>query len=169
MRKDLRPADRVELRPVRPADLGVFFEQMRDPPAVRMAAFTPEDPNDRAAFDAHWARILADPKVTMRAVWLGDRLVGNVCTFHDEELGKPDVAYWIGRDYWGRGLATLALAALLREVRTRPMYARVAADNEGSRRVLQKCGFVPVGRGRGFANARGAETDEFLLRLDADV
>lgn len=167
MRKDLRPAPPVTLRPVRPEDLLIFFEQMRDPLAVRMAAFTPQDPNDRASFDAHWARILADPQVTMRAVGLGDRVVGNVCSFDDAELRKPEVAYWIDRAYWGRGLATAALTALLREVRARPIYARVAADNVGSRRVLEKAGFVEVSRSRGFANARGTETEEFLMVLEA--
>ena len=165
MRKDMQPPERVELRPVRPRDLEVFFEQTRDPLAVRMAAFTPEDPSDRAAFDKHWARVLADPKVTIRTVWLGDRVVGHAGSFVNAELGKPEVTYWVGREYWGRGLATLALAALLREVRPRPIYARVAADNVGSRRVLEKCGFVQVGRSHGFANARGAETEELLLVL----
>ncbi|MGY3201486.1 GNAT family N-acetyltransferase [Streptomyces sp. TE5632] len=44
--------------------------------------------------------------------------------------------------------------------------ARAAADNTGSVRVLEKCGFEVVGEDRGFANARGAEIDELVLRLD---
>ena len=39
--------------------------------------------------------------------------------------------------------------------------------NPASQRVLQKCGFVIVGDDRGFANARAAETEEYLLRLEA--
>ena len=64
-------------------------------------------------------------------------------------------------------LATAALAALLREVSIRPLHGRAASDNLASIRVLEKCGFVIVGTDRGFANARGAEIDEVILRLEA--
>ena len=68
--------------------------------------------------------------------------------------------------HWGKGLATKALAAFLREETTRPLFGRTAKDNAGSRRVLEKCGFRLASEGRWFANARGAEIDELLLRLD---
>jgi len=167
MRKDLRPEGRLELRAVQAEDLDVFFEMQRDPLASRMAAFTAKDPSDREAFREHWDRILADDRVTMRTVLVDGRAVGDVGSFFDPELGRPEVTYWIEREHWGRGLATRALAALLRQVTTRPLYARAAADNAASIRVLEKCGFVPVGKGRGFANARGEETEEVVLRLDA--
>ena len=48
----------------------------------------------------------------------------------------------------------------------RPLYGRAAADNLGSLRVLEKCGFVRVGSERGFASARGEEIEEVILRLD---
>lgn len=166
MRKDLAPADRVLLRPVQPADLTVFFEQQRDPAAARMAAFTARDPSDRKAFMAHWVRILADPNVTMRTVVYRGKVVGDVGRFLDRDFGHPEVTYWIGREYWGRGLATLALRAFLREETRRPIHARAAADNVASIRVLEKLGFVRVGSGRGFAYGRGQETDEAILRLD---
>lgn len=169
MRKDMRPPPRLTLRPVGEVDLDAFFEMQRDPEATRMAAFTAKDPSDRADFDAHWARILADARVTMRAILVDGRLVGNVGSFFDPELRKPEVAYWIARDEWGRGIATRALAALLREVPTRPIYARAAADNVASIRVLEKAGFVRVATGRGFANARGELTDEVVMELRADA
>ncbi len=167
MRKDMRPAERVELREVRPKDLDVFFDQQRDGAANRMAAFTAKDPSDRAAFDAHWRRILEDHEVSMKTAVLDGRVVGNVGSFFDNELGKLEVTYWIGREFWGRGLATLALQAFLREMTARPIYARGAADNVASIRVLEKCGFVLVGHGRGFANARGREIDEVVMQLQA--
>ena len=43
--------------------------------------------------------------------------------------------------------------------------ARVAKDNLGSRRVLEKRGFAIVGEARGFANARGEEIEELVLEL----
>jgi RimJ/RimL family protein N-acetyltransferase len=82
-------------------------------------------------------------------------------------LGKPEVTYWIGKEYWGRGLATQALTHFLSLVTIRPLYAAAAKDNIGSLRVLQKCGFTIVGYGKGFANARGAEIEEVMLKLEA--
>jgi RimJ/RimL family protein N-acetyltransferase len=51
------------------------------------------------------------------------------------------VGYWIGRDFWGKGIATQALSLFLTEKKTRPLYAHVVKENIGSRRVLEKCGF----------------------------
>jgi len=83
-----------------------------------------------------------------------------------EEAGKPEVSYWIGKTYWGRGIATRSLAEFLAHGNTaRPIYARVAKVNLGSRRVLEKCGFAIVGEARGFANARGEEIEELVLEL----
>jgi hypothetical protein len=47
----------ITLRPVADADLDALFDQMRDPESVRMAAFTPGDPDDRTAFDAHMTEV----------------------------------------------------------------------------------------------------------------
>jgi RimJ/RimL family protein N-acetyltransferase len=158
------PAD-VRLRAVADADLDTFFVNQLDPAANRMAAFTAPDPTDRAAFDAHWARLRADDAVVVRTVLVDGAVAGNVLLFR--HAGKPEVGYWIGRRFWGRGVASRALAEFLRDVRTRPVFARVAKDNTASVRVLEKCGFVVVGADRGYANARGAEVEEHVLRLDA--
>jgi len=91
-------------------------------------------------------------------------VVGSVLSY--EEAGKPEVSYWFGREYWGKGFATRALSDFLVHVNlTRPIYARVARGNLGSRRVLEKCGFTIIGKARGFANARGVEIEELLLEL----
>lgn len=153
----------VTLRDVLPGDLPTFYEHGRDPTAVHMAAFTAPDPNDRAAFDAHWARILANPFVATQTVLVDGTVVGSVGSYTDD--GRREVTYWIGREFWGRGIATAALQAFLRQETRRPLYARAAADNAASIRVLEKCGFVLIGRERGYANARGAEIDEVVMEL----
>jgi RimJ/RimL family protein N-acetyltransferase len=154
----------IRLRDVTPADLGVLFEFGRDPVAVQMAAFTHKDPSDRAAFDAHWARLFADATIRNKAVVLDGAVVGSITSWGPPE--ERELTYWIDRAHWGKGLATKALAAFLREETTRPLFGRTAKDNAGSRRVLEKCGFRLASEGRWFANARGAEIDELLLRLD---
>ncbi|MGW3102314.1 GNAT family N-acetyltransferase [Streptomyces sp. NPDC001100] len=154
----------VALRPVHDSDLPVFFRQTNDPESLRMAAFAPKDPADRDAFDAHWKRVRASSDV-LRTVLVDGDVVGSAAVYG--EPGEREVTYWIDRAYWGKGIATAALRDLLAEVPERPLHARVAADNAGSRRVLEKCGFRVTGHARGFANARGEEIDELVLRLDA--
>jgi RimJ/RimL family protein N-acetyltransferase len=155
----------VVLREVTEADVLVFFDHQLDPEANRMAAFTAADPTDRVAFLVRWARNLADDSVLTRTVVFDGRVVGHVARF--TQFGEPEVTYWIDREYWGLGLATAALTQFLELDRTRPLYARAVVDNVGSLRVLAKCGFVAVGEDRGFAEGRGEEVEEFILRLDA--
>ena len=155
----------VRLRPVEERDLPIFFEQQLDTDAIYMAAFTHKDPADRNAFDAHWTRIRADPRVTIRTILVEGRVVGHVATFVDEQFGKQEATYWIGKEFWGQGIATKALSRFLTEFTKRPIYGRAARDNIGSVRVMEKCGFRVTGLDRGFANARGKDIEEVILEL----
>jgi RimJ/RimL family protein N-acetyltransferase len=157
-------ANAVRLRAVAEADLTVFFEQQLDPTANHMAAFTAPDPADREAFMARWTRILADETITPRTILLEGQVAGHIVSF--EQFGQPAVSYWLGKEYWGKGLATAALAAFLEELEVRPLYARAAKDNIASIRVLEKCGFTVIGEEKGFANARSQEIEEFILKLE---
>ena len=127
----------VGLRGVVEDDLPVLFEHQRDPLANRMAAFPPRD---REAFLAHWRKILSDRAVTARTVLLDDEVAGYITSF--DRSGVHEVGYWIGRAYWGRGIATAALRLFLDHDPVRPLYAHVAVQNVGSIRVLEKCGFT---------------------------
>lgn len=157
--------DTIRLREVIAADLPIFFEHQRDAEANVMAAFTARDPNDWAAFMAHWAKILAEPTVINRTILVAGNVAGNVAKF--EDFGAPEIGYWIGRRYWGQGVATSALAAFLPQIPVRPVYAHVAQDNRGSIRVLEKCGFVICGHDKEFSNARGSEVEALVLMRDA--
>lgn len=162
-----RPEDRdrpqLSLRPVTDDDIAVFFEHQQDPTACHMAAFTGEDPSDRSAHDAHWAKIRGIESIVIRTITAEEEVMGHVASFLRE--GDREVTYWIGRPHWGRGVATTALAQFLEIDDTRPLYARAAKDNLASIRVLEKCGFKVCEETKGFANARGAEIDELVLRL----
>ena len=153
----------LALRPVEIGDLDAIFEQMRDPESVRMAAFTAEDPNDRSAFDAHMAEIMASSENRLWAIIRDSRLVGIIGSYVSE--GATEVTYWIDRPCWGQGIATRALRLMLEEVSVRPIRGRAASDNAGSLRVLQKAGFRPIGTEVGFASARAAEIEETILEL----
>jgi RimJ/RimL family protein N-acetyltransferase len=151
------------LRDVIEDDLPVFFEQQLDADANYMAAFTAKNPADRDAFTAHWNKNLGDDTTTNKTILFAGRVVGHIASF--ERLGKPEVSYWIGKEYWGKGLATRALAEFLSQMKERPVYARAAKDNIASLRVLEKCGFEISGQDKGYSNARGREVEEFILEL----
>jgi len=99
---------------------------------------------DEASFRAHWAKILADDGVVAKTILYGSDVAGNIVAW-EEESGRLLVGYWIGRDFWGKGIATAALSQLLAQLTRRPLHARVASGNVGSVRVLEKCGFKAVG------------------------
>lgn len=130
-------ADAVRLRDVGPDDLPRMYEMHADPESNRLAATIPRT---SAAFDAHWAAVLQNPTFTAKAILVDGMFVGYVCCFRHD--GRANVGYWVGREHWGKGVATRALRLLLRDVADRPLYANVATGNGASLRVLQKCGFV---------------------------
>lgn len=154
----------ILLRDVIESDLPLFFEHQLDRDANYMAAFTAKNAADRDAFDAHWARILADETGTIQTILYEGQVAGYILTHG--WFGQPEISYWLGKEYWGQGIATRALDAFLAQITTRPLYARAAKDNIASLRVLEKCDFTIVGEGLGFANARGQEIEEFILVLD---
>lgn len=152
------------LRDVVNDDLPIFFAQQVNKEANHMAAFTAKDPTNQAAFTAHWLRNLANETTINKTIVFDGQVAGSVSSYEDE--GKPEVTYWLGKEYWGKGIATWALQTFLAHTnKRRPIYARVAKDNLGSRRVLEKCGFTVINESTGFANARGQEIEELLLEL----
>lgn len=156
--------NKLSLRNVVTDDLPIFFEYQLDQGANSMAAFTAKDPTDQAAFMAHWNRILADETTINQTILFNGQVAGSVSSYEDE--GKSEVTYWLGKEYWGKGIATWALKEFLAQKnQIRPIFARVAKDNLGSRRVLEKCGFKIICESKGFANARGQELEELLLEL----
>jgi RimJ/RimL family protein N-acetyltransferase len=129
--------DDIQLRDVEPTDLPIFYEQQLDADASRMAAFPARD---RAAFDAHWAiNVLGNSAAVKQTILVNGHVAGNIGSWPQD--GVRLVGYWLGKEHWGKGVATRALIALLRLVTERPLYAHVAKHNAGSIRVLEKCGF----------------------------
>lgn len=156
----------IQLRDVMDADLAIFFAQQQEPAGMQMAAFTAKDPSDRAAFDSHWAKIRADAGVTLQTIVFQGEVAGTILCHG--WFGEPEISYWLGEAFWGKGIATAALKQFLTQLTVRPLFARVAHDNIGSLRVLQKCDFVITAKDKGFAQARGAEISEYILTLYND-
>jgi RimJ/RimL family protein N-acetyltransferase len=148
------------IRDVAESDLDVLFEQQRDPEATRMALFPARD---RQAFDAHWRRLLADDSVIKKTIVHEGEVAGNIGCWRQD--GRLLVGYWLGSAFWGRGLATRALAELVEEVPARPLHAWVARSNVASIRVLEKCGFVVVASRTEVDERLGEPVEELLLEL----
>src|SRR5438034_8939842 len=100
----------VRLRLVEDKDLPIFFEQQREPDAVRMAAFTHKDPAARRAFNAQWAKIRGEPRITIRTVLPGGRVAGNGAPSVDAGSRTQQRRYWTGRAFGGEGTTTRALS-----------------------------------------------------------
>lgn len=126
----------MTLREVTDADLDDLFRHQADPIAYEMADVPTRD---RAAFDAHWARIRSDPDVVIRTIDLDGAVAGNVLSFIVG--GERVIGYWVGREFWGQGIATEAVRQMLEVETRRPLRATVSPSNRGSRRVLEKNGF----------------------------
>ena len=127
----------VRLRDVVDGDLETLFRQEQEPEANRLAHFPARR---RDAFFAHWrTRILGVPGVHAQAVEVGGELAGSIVAWWQD--GRRFVGYWFGREFWGRGVGTAALRLFLAQETARPLYADPHADNVGSVRLLEKCGF----------------------------
>lgn len=144
-------------------DLNVLFEFQLDEEAIYLAAFTPKDPTDKKAYIEKFTKHIADPSINMRTINFNNHIVGSIAKFVVED--EAEITYWIDRKLWGQGIATSALNEFLKMEQIRPIHGRVAFDNYGSQKVLEKCGFVKIGKDKGFANARQVEIEEYIYKL----
>lgn len=155
--------DTITLTETKKEDLNAFFQFQLDKEASYLAAFTPKDPNDKTAYIEKYTKFLSDPAINMRTIKVNNEIAGSIAKFVME--GEAGITYWIDKTFWGKGVATTALKNFLAIENTRPIFGRVAFDNFGSQRVLEKCGFIKTGTDKGFANARQAEIEEFIYKL----
>lgn len=154
----------IKLRPTEISDLDSLFKFQLDKEGGYLAAFMPEDPADKSAYLNKYTKLLGDPTVNNQTIVIGNIIVGSIAKFVTE--GDAEITYWIDRKFWGKGIASKALKEFLVIETARPIFARVAIDNFGSQKVLEKCGFAKIGSDRGFANARQTEIEEFIYKLD---
>ena len=155
-------AHEVRLRTVEDQDLDVFFDHQADPEATEMAAFPARDKDQ---FAAHWAKIRADDTAVQRTIVADGTVAGNIASW--EQNGQRLLGYWVGREHWGRGVATQALAQFVRQVTARPLYAHVAVHNIGSIRVLEKCAFQRDRAQEAKAPPPDDGVEEYIFVLDA--
>lgn len=154
----------IKLRKTENSDLDTLFQFQLDKEGGYMAAFIPEDPTDKTAYINKFTKILSDPTVNNQTILIDNFIVGSIAKFVIE--GNNEITYWIDRKYWGKGIATQTLKKFLTTETSRPIFGRVAFDNFGSQKVLEKCNFVKIGTEKNFANARQKEIEEYIYKLD---
>ena len=111
---------------------------------------------------AHWSKIMVNKNGIIKTILFDGHVAGNILSW--EQSDKWEVGYWLGKEFWGKGIATKALAEFLDIVKIRPLFAHVVRHNIGSQRVLQKCGFVIAGEDK-FAEENGMKIEELILKL----
>lgn len=151
----------ISLRDVHPSDLPYFFDYQKDELAVQMTGFPPRE---RDSFDAHWEKILANDTIVIKTVLYEERVAGSVLCFENE--GEKEVGYWLGREFWGKGIATEALRQFLGQVVNRPLIAHIARHNQASQLVLEKNGFKVIGETMWSPPTGGEDVPEFKLKLE---
>lgn len=154
----------IKLRPTEVSDLDILFQFQLDKEGGYLAAFMPKDPTDKTAYINKFTKLLSDPTVNNQTILIDDVIVGSIAKFIME--GNNEITYWIDRKFWGQGIATQALKNFLTLESNRPIFGRVAFDNFGSQKVLEKCGFEKIGSDKGFANARQIEIEELIYKLN---
>lgn len=150
----------VVLRDVLKSDIPLFFEHQSNAEAVHMAAFPARE---WEPFMSHWRKIMADETVINKTILFDGEVAGNVVCF--ERSGKWEVGYWLGKPFWGRGIATKALVDFLDLLTIRPLYAYAAKHNIASNRVLEKCGFEYIGEADEFSSLGGQVVKGSIWRL----
>lgn len=155
-----KDTDHVQIRSVNPEDLDFLFNISQDPESNELAKVFPRS---RESFDEHWAHIRQDPAVAAYVILYQGSLAGMINVFGSS--AEHQVGYWIDRQYWGKGIATQALKALLKVVVERPLHARVAIGNHGSIRVLERCGFIRVGTEESLEDERYAACTVGIYQL----
>ena len=123
----------VSLRAVEDGDLPLFFEWQSDEESYRMAAVPTRDAE---SFAAHWARNRSNPENYMRTIVADGVVVGNVVSWTGGE-GRM-VGYWIGKEHWGRGIASAALRLYLDHVEQHRPCSRPSSSTTRARAACSR-------------------------------
>ena len=102
------PNINISIRNLTVSDLPSLFEHQLDPEATAMAAFPSRD---KETFNAHWAKVMANESNITRTIEVDGQVAGYLGSWEME--GKREVGYWLGKEFWGKGIATEALKQFL--------------------------------------------------------
>lgn len=157
----------VWLRDVTESDLKLFHRFEQEGEEGEMVSSAPLAYDDAKPYRWDWHAMFYGSGVLRKSIIYQGQVAGYMLYF--DQFGEQEVGYRLGRDFWGRGIATQALRLFLQEVTVRPIYGRAVQHNLASIRVMEKCGFRRCGLGRAYGQVNGREVNEVFLRLDARI
>jgi len=137
----------IKLRDYAIADTERFAELANNENVSRYLIYTfpyPYTRQDAAQWIATGAR--ANNAVTQAIEYRGE-FVGTIGITPQTgwKAHSAEIGYWIGEEYWGRGIATAALRAMSETAFStlgyKRLFAPVLGPNKASMRVLEKCGY----------------------------
>jgi RimJ/RimL family protein N-acetyltransferase len=141
---------RLALRAPASRDIDRMASLANDFDIARMTTRMPH-PYQRADAEAFVARaqmLDVDKEAVFAIEWPGEGVVG-VLGLHARGPMGPEIGYWVGRPYWGQGVASEAAEAVMdwtaNDWRRRIVVAGYFADNPASGRVLERAGFLLTG------------------------
>lgn len=108
------------------------------------------------------------------AIAVDDEAVGGIgfTVQHDVGRRSAEIGYWLGEEFWGRGLATQALIAVTDYAFANydlcRMYAHVFEWNPASARVLEKAGYQFEGRLKKSVTKDGQTIDQLMYAVVRD-
>jgi RimJ/RimL family protein N-acetyltransferase len=120
------------------------------------------------------AASVEDPPTAL-AIDVGGEAVGGIGVIAGADVNRHagEIGYWLGRAWWGRGLATASVTHFVPWVARTFGFARLFAQafetNLASMRVLEKCGFQREGILRSHAQKDGRYLDEVVYGIVLDV
>ena len=130
-----------------------------------MVGITSHPPDDREAYFKKWEKILPDPEVNKKTILYNGQIAGIITCFYAPWSKKQEVGYWLAREFWGLGIATIALEQFLEIEERRPLFATAATHNKASIVILEKCGFEIIGTKEVTVPSSGKKIEEFSFRL----
>lgn len=149
-------AGAVTLRDPIEADRELLFAMTQDPVANAMSMV---HPLQRELFDQRWDDTSDDPRIREKIILCDGAVVGKVSSFTVED--ETHVGYLVAQSHWGKGIMSEALRLFLELIEHRPLKAHVASSNTGSRRVLEKCGFLLIDE------RESPETERYMACIEA--
>ena len=170
--------ERLALRPLAPEDADAIHRLVNDWEVVRMLSRLPF-PYPRALTDewiASTAAQIADGSayhLAITGIEAGrEMLIGCIGLRLDEEPRLADLGYWVGRRFWGHGVATEAAARAaswaLANLPIDSLRAKVSIDNLASAAVLRRLGFRQTGTGSEHFLARGGAQPVLVFEATRD-
>lgn len=158
--------DRLVLRPLRQDDAPAIARLIAEWEVIRWLAAPPWPYRLADALDYLGSAAAAET----RAITLGGGLIGAI-GIHETDWGRwPELGYWLGRDWHGRGFMTEAAGAIVDAFFAAEggrLGSGYLPGNDASAGVLRKLGFRPVGTRRAMARPLGREVE--IVRVELAV